>query len=256
MTICRLRMICRKGSQSCAEIVKGTGIKRYIGAKTDALINYGSSGQRLMNFYKRFPSAKRVPTINKFVGYSKYKVVQIAEKSNILIPESRLELGESTNLDQWIEKRFNSQSGYGICRARRRGRISGKYYQRFINDRISELRVHGFRWIAPEDWKVQRRHGEKGEIAWNFNKGGHFSSIRTPAAHRDCRKAINITETILELLNMAFGACDFVIGANGDVWFIEINSCPGFQELSKGLYIDAFDRLKDMSVRNVLEYAN
>lgn len=250
-----IRMMCRKGSRSCAEIVKGAGIKRYLG-KADVLINYGLTGQKFKNFYRQFSFAKSIPTINKLVGRSKYEVIQLADRNGILAPESRLELGKLTKLNNWIEKRFNSQAGYGIRKARGKSRLPNKYYQRFVNNRISELRVHGFRWITSENWNVQRRCGKEEEIAWNFNRGGHFSSIRIPMNYKDCREAIKITGIILHLLNMAFGACDFIIDTDKNVWFIEINSCPGFTEPSREIYIDAFTDLKNKNLKEILRYTS
>ena len=60
----------RKGSKACKEIHKNTPIKWYIGKKypTDFIINYGSAGRKLESFYKKFPSARKIPIINKKIG--------------------------------------------------------------------------------------------------------------------------------------------------------------------------------------------
>lgn len=253
---CKIRIIPRKGSKACKEIVGGTCLKRYVGNKykTDVLVNYGLSGQKLEAFYRKFPSARRIPTINKHIGHSKLRVINIAEANKILVPESKLELNRRDKLDEWIEKRFHSQGGFGICKAHGRGRMTSKYYQRFVSDRVSELRVHGFKWISSKNWRVQRRRGEKEEVAWNYSKGGHFSSIRRPLVLKDCTEAMEVTDVILDILDMGFGAVDFIVDANRDVWFIEVNSCPGFQELSKDIYIDAFETLRTMDTRDVLKF--
>lgn len=253
---CKVKMMCRKGSKACTEIVKHTNIKRYFGHNADILVNYGLSGQKLRDFYRKIPSAKRIPTVNKFVGRSKYKVVQIAKENKILVPESKLKLTGMDQLGQWIEKRFNSQSGYGIRWARGRAGIPGKYYQKFVSDRVSELRVHGFGWIKPSGWRIQRRFGEENEIAWNYKRGGRFVTVRNLSMCRSCRQAGQVTEIMLRLLGMGFGAADFVVDKNGSVWFIEINSCPGFQELSREIYTDAFEALRDMKLKDALKYAN
>lgn len=253
---CNIRIIPRRGSKACKEIVNATGIRRYVGNKykTDVLINYGLAGERLVAFYKKFPSARRIPTINKNVGFSKLKVVNIANKNDILTPESKLALTKKDDVNDWIEKRFNSQGGVGIRKARGKGPMANKYYQRFIRDRISELRVHGFKWIDPNSWRLQRRRGDEDEIAWNYSRGGRFITINRPHVLKDCTEAIKVTDHVLDILNMAFGAVDFVVDSNRDVWFIEINSCPGFQELSKEIYVDAFNLLKSMSVKEALRY--
>ncbi len=253
---CNIRIIGIKGSQSCKAIVDGTSLRRYAGNKhrTDALINYGLTGQKLRNFYSRLPSARDIPMINRSVGHSKLKAVNMVKRHGILVPDSRLELNRSDKLSNWIEKRFNSQSGYGICKARGRRKLAKKYYQRFVKDRKYELRVHGFQWIDPKRWRVQKRYGKQGEIAWNFRNGGHFSTVHN-TDQPTFRKAIKMTGEALGILGMGFGAADFIVDRNGDIYFIEVNSCPGFQELSKGIYIDAFEKLKSMSLKQVLKYA-
>lgn len=250
-------MMGRKGSKSCSAIIEGTSIRKYVGKRyrTDALVNYGLCGQELRDFYRRFPSARRIPTINKQVGASKLNALNRVKRHDILVPDSRLELRKSDKLDNWIEKRFNSQGGYGICKARGRRKLARKYYQRFVKDRKYELRVHSFKWIDPKRWKVQKRFGKEGEIAWNFNNGGHFSTVydtNTPVF----RKAIEISNKVLNILGMGFGAVDFIVDRDNNIYFIEINSCPGFQELSKGTYVDAFEKLKSLNLKEVLKYMN
>lgn len=244
----------KKGSNSCKDIREGAEVKRYVGKKyrTDVIINYGLNGRSLANFYGRHPSARNVPTINKMVGYSKYKVINMAKRAGIKVPDSKLSLGKLDRRDGWIEKRFNSQSGWGIRKARGKGEIPGKYYQRYVKDRTFEIRVHAFKWT--KDWRVQKRHGKAGEIAWNHRNGGHFVSAHDPTRYKIYREAMDITDRVLDLLGMSFGAADFIVDKNNTVWFIEINSAPGFQELSKGIYIKAFKKLKDMSLKQVLKY--
>lgn len=255
---CEVRIIGRKGSQSFREIVEGTSLKRYAGNKyrTDVLVNYGLSGERLGTFYRRFPSAKKIPTINRIVGYSKYRALQLVKQEGILVPDSRLELLKRHRLDGWIEKRFNSQGGAGICRARSRHRLVNKYYQRYIRDRKYELRVHGFRWINQKEWRVQKRFGKEGEIAWNYKNGGYFSSVYNPTRYETFMSAIEITSDVLVILGMGFGAADFIVTTDGELYFIEINSCPGFQELSKNIYLDAFESLRKMSPKKINGFTN
>lgn len=250
----RVRIIGKKGSKSCNEIIKGTGIRRYLGATADLIINYGLAGQRLQNFYNRFPSARRLPMVNKTIGHSKYRAIKIAEQHGILVPESKLELSRSDKLCEWIEKRFNSQAGIGICMARARQAPPHKYYQKFVSNRRSEVRVHGFKWINTDRWRVQRRCGKEGEIAWNFNRGGHFITIHHPLHYSTYKKSMEITGRILSIFNMSFGAADFIIDTENNVLFVEINSCPGFQELSRDIYVNAFNILKEMPLKEALKY--
>jgi len=250
---CNVRIFGVKGSSAIKGILEGTDIKRYVGGHTDVLINYGASGMRLQNFYAKFPPARHIPTINPHVGHSKLRVIRLARDSELLVPDSKLTLGKPDNIGDWIEKRIYSQGGYGIRKARNKLPIDGKYYQKFIKNRDYELRVHAFLWMNMKQWHVQKRFGSKEEIAWNYANGGYFESVYN-TQFSPYQTAINETKTVLRMLGMAFGASDFIVDTKGNVYFIEINSCPGFQELSKGIYVDAFDSLKAMSLKEVLKF--
>jgi D-alanine-D-alanine ligase-like ATP-grasp enzyme len=50
---------------------------------------------------------------------------------------------------------------------------------------------------------------------------------------------------------MSFGAVDFIVDENHEIYFIEINSAPGFTELSEHIYVDAFDRLKKLKKKEI-----
>lgn len=256
----RVAMIGIRGSKACREIREGTGIPLYKGInkgrlKPDVLINYGLSGQKLERFLKKVASARSIPTINKYVGVSKYKAVKDAEKIGILVPESRLSLPRNAKLSHWIEKRVNSSKGYGIREARGRGNLPGKYYQKMISDRRFELRVHTFLWIPDSEWRINKRFGPRDQIAWNFNQGGHFSSVMYPNKHKVFAEAKEIATKVLKQRNMAFGAVDLIVDNDMKVYFIEVNSSPGFTDLNKGVYVNAFSKLKGLSKSSLVSLA-
>lgn len=255
-------MINKKGSKAAKEIRDNTGIKLYSfvpkkGGKrktqtgVDILVNYGLAGNTLNSYLKQVPSANKIPTLNKFVGKSKYGAVLEAGKAGILVPESKLELPKNAKADEWIEKKIHSIAGKGIQKASKKRRsIQGKYFQKFISDRVYELRVHSFMWMPIEQWTVQKRLGPQDEIAWNFHQGGHFVSIQNQN-HRIFVEAKEIARKILEMRKMAFGAVDLLVDQARKVYFIEVNSSPGFSNLSGQIYFNAFNNLKECSVRDL-----
>lgn len=246
----------KKGSKACKTIVKETGIPRYIGKKgvTDVLINYGLAGERLRQYYKKFPSAKRIPTVNGNIGHSKLNVVNTAKGVGILVPDSKLSLSRSDKKEEWIEKRFSSQGGIGIRAAVGKAAMKGKYYQKFIKDRLYELRVHTFKWYNIEDYRIQKRLGDKDEIAWNFSRGGRFITVHNHNAYAVFKSAKEISKKILDTLGMGFGAVDFIVDRDRKLYFIEINSAPGFSGLSDSIYTEAFKRLSNLSKDKILKY--
>ncbi|RLI66033.1 MAG: hypothetical protein DRO67_01765 [Candidatus Asgardarchaeum californiense] len=253
-----IKLIGKKGSNACKEIRKGCNIRNYTGKTRimpDILVNYGLNKDRLATFFKLYPSAKKIPVLNRYVGYSKFKVVQRASSQDVTAPKTKLSLNMKDKKTDWIEKRINSIGGKGICLARRKGKIPGKYYQQFIKNRIYELRVHAFKWLPQDKWSVQKRYGSNDEIAWNYSNGGHFSTVHNPKSYDIFREAWKVSDKILTMLGMSFGAIDFIVNNKYELYFIEINSAPGFTELSKQIYIDAFNSLKNFSRKQVLKFA-
>jgi len=251
-----IRIVGKKGSRAVKDIKADTGIRGFVGkVKADAIINYGLAGPQMDSFFRKFPSAKRVPIVNRHVGYSKYNVARRAAEKDILVPETKLTLKKSDKLSDYIEKRTASIGGKGIIKARGKGRLKGKYYQKFIKDRRYELRVHAFLWLPQEKWRVQKRLGSDNEIAWNYKNGGHFVSIHSPRSYKSFVHAEEIAEKVLKMLGMSFGAVDFLVDSKSNVYFIEVNSAPGFTELSKPIYVDAFNRLANMKTKDVLRFA-
>lgn len=249
----KLQIIGKKGSRARKAISDATGIKLYTGKiKPTTIINYGLAGERIRNFFAKYPSARNIPMINRYVGQQKHLVIKNVEKAGVLVPETLLSLPHKTRLSNWIEKKIHSSQGDGIRQAQQRQRIFGKYYQKMINNRKYELRVHAFLWIPTSDWSIDKRVGPANQIAWNFHKGGHFSRVKNKDSFGVFNEAVRIAKKVLEICNMAFGAVDFIVDSDYNIYFIEVNSSPGFEDLNKKVYFDAFLRLYSL---NPLKYA-
>ena len=250
-----VQIIGNKGSKSRMEISKGTGIKLYLGnGKPDVIVNYGLHGPKLAQFFSRYPAAKKFPILNRNVGCPKHITIHNVKKAGIPVPETRLTIPSISKISNWIEKRMQSSRGYGIRRASKREHIPDKYYQRMVKNRIYELRVHAFSWLPVEDWVLNKRIGPESQIAWNFHQGGHFKSISSSDKSEVFRKAKDISKKVLEIEGMAFGGVDFIVDKDKNIYFIEINSSPGFEKLNQGVYIEAFKKLKGLSVEKIKKY--
>jgi len=251
----QIRIIGKKGSRAVKDIKSDSDIRGFVGKiKADAIINYGLAAPQLDNFFKKNPSARSVPIVNRHVGYSKYNVARRAMEKGIPVPETKLSLSKSDKVSDYIEKRIASIGGKGIIKARGKERLKGKYYQKFIQDRRYELRVHAFLWVPKEEWRVQKRLGSDKEIAWNYKNGGHFVSVHNPRSYKSFVQAEDIAEKVLKMLGMSFGAVDFLVDGRHNVYFIEVNSAPGFTELSKPIYVNAFNRLNKMRPKDVFKF--
>lgn len=254
-TRANIRIIGRKGSKTCKLIVQEAGIPRYTGKtnNADLLVNFGLAGNKQRQFLKRLSSARNIPTINKHVGYSKLNVINRAKSKGIEVPDSKLSLSKTDKKADWIEKGFSSVGGKGIRKARGKHKMPNKYYQRFVKDRLYELRIHAFLWM--DKYRVQKRIGKADEIAWNFSNGGTFITIHYPERYEVFEEAMENSSKILRMLGMAFGAVDFIVTKDYKLVFLEINSAPGVSGLSDQIYIDAFKKLKQLPLKQLRQYA-
>jgi glutathione synthase/RimK-type ligase-like ATP-grasp enzyme len=237
-------------------LIKETGITRYRkGSVPDLLINYGLAGEKQNKFFTKYAKAKNVPTINARCGINKYKAVKLVKDFGLLAPESKSSLSRTDSLTDWLEKKYNSHCGIGICIAKQKESLKSKYYQKFIKDRVFELRVHAFSWMPEKEWTVLKRLGDKNTIAWNFSQGGHFSTARNSisAIAEEARK---LSTSILKILHLEFGAIDFIVDNKKNIFFIEINTQPGMTGLSDAIYIKAFNKLKGMTKENIIKQFN
>ncbi len=248
-----ISIVGRPGSKAVKRIITNTDLYRYA-KNCDFVINYGLAGQKMGLFVKNNPSLPRKPIINKYIGCSKFKAVKDAEAIGIKVPKTLLSLNFEDKKTDFLTKRLHSQGGIGIIKATGKGRVTGKYYQEFIENRRYELRVHGFLWVDEKDWCIQKRFGREGEIAWNYHNGGRFQTIQNPNDYKVFVDAKEITKKVLKMRNMAFGAVDFIVTTSGDLLFLEINSAPGFTKLSEGAYILAFSMLTRSSKSKILQY--
>jgi hypothetical protein len=251
-------MIGKPSSEAYRTIRKETGLRRYIdntSAPVDVIVNYGLGAAGMNSFLRSHRKARALPIINKELGISKYTALKRVTEDEILVPESKLMLSQSDIKTEWIEKKFYSARGYGIRLAGGRERMVDKYYQKFIKNRVYELRVAAFLWVPKSEWGIFKRLGDSNKIAWNFHQGGHFTSIIDTSA-QTFQRAIDISEKALKVLKMGFGAVDFLVDDSRRVYFIEVNSAPGFSELSGGAYIHAFQKLPDTPIKKLRDIAN
>lgn len=242
-----ISIIGKKGSKAMAQLVNFTDIVRYT-KRCDLVVNYGLVGKRLDAFVAVYPSLKSKLIMNRYIGKNKFDVLNDVSALGIVnVPASYKKLPTGASKSDFIVKKYHSVAGKGIAKATTCGKLPDKYYQRFISERKYELRVHGFMWAPKQNWLVQKRLGSPDKIAWNFHKGGKFQTVHNPGNYRLFKEACDITEKILSMRRMQFGAVDFVVTDTYGLVFLEVNSAPGFTEISRPMYVKNFNALTKMS---------
>ena len=221
--------------------------------KPDIIINYGFTGKKIERFRSKNRKARNIPIINEKLVPNKLTVLNKMAAEGVRTPDSKVSLTKADKLGEWLEKRFFSGGGFGIKVAERRKRLSDKYYQRIVKDRLYELRVHAFSWIDKKNWRIQKRLSKSPDsIAWNFKQGGYFVTINN-THYEVFKNALDISEKVLKTLRMEFGAVDFIVDSKRGIYFIEINSQPGFNGLSDSIYINAFNKVKKLDLEYLVK---
>lgn len=246
-------------SRTAKMIMEETGIPRWgRGCRAEVIINYGVAGGRFEEWRSLNPLGWSKLMLNRPIGLNKFQVIKKAQDVDITCPETRQYLDGRHNRDGWLSKPWHSSGGRDITLASEASTQYGKYFQQYITDRLYELRVHAFVWIPQDKWVVQKRvpgEGNEGSITWNHHTGGTFITVNDTNASV-FNKAVENSAKVLEVLGMQFGGVDFIVDSNRYVYFIEINSAVGCSGLSDGIYVDAFERLKELDREEVLNYVS
>jgi len=221
--------------------------RRTINDPMPFIINYGLSKSRLEALTPRwriiFPDLRYNPmVINCNIPKSKYWAVNQVTVDH---PISKRKLGADENPSDYIIKKFHSMGGRGIRRATTRERMADHYYQKFINRGPYEIRVHAYNWIDQSEWPVQKRVGPEDQIAWNWRQGGRFINVQAPGRYNIFKQARSMSKQVLKDLELDFGAIDFVVDTEGKIYFIEINTAPGWCRTNEERSINAFKKLTD-----------
>lgn len=250
-----IHLLAKKGSKSAKIIIEHSKVKRLLlKTKPIMLINYGFAGKRKDQILKR-KALKNVPVINFICGYNKERAIQLVKNEGVKVPETKSSLDKKDKVNDWLIKMHHSIGGRGIKKAKTKIAPAKHYFQKFIDNRKYELRVHAFSWIPPEEWAIQKRVGDKDTIAWNFHNGGRFITVNNKSA-TIFKETIDVTKKVLSTLKMEFGAVDFIVDKDLNVYFIEINSQPGLNGLSDSIYVNAFDKLTNMKYKDIIETFN
>jgi hypothetical protein len=226
----------------------------------DMVINYGLKGQRLIDWYRgnqRRAAFESLPQINGAPAINKYEAIQLAASHNVPTPETWRTIeyrGErDPDPNNFIFKPFFSQRGRGIVPMGTEPANAHGYYQRMIPNRRYEVRVIGATWYN-EPWAVYKKTPgagmPEGQIAWNHDQGGVFRRVEdiTLRVFDEC---IGYTRTMLNAMDLHFGAADFIVDEDRRIYFIEMNTRPGFTaDYGIGYYVSMF---RDLLERNESE---
>lgn len=254
----RIELISKKKSKAAQMLLDETKLRRYSPGRKgtpDLIVNYGLAGKTKQRFFSRNPKLQKVPVINYICGYNKYSAVKIVKKEGLPVPNSKSKLNNKDVLNDWLLKKINSYGGKDIKVADKRNAPVGFYFQEYIRNRSFELRIHAFTWTPKNDWVIQKRIGNPKEVAWNYSAGGYFVTVHNNR-YKLFQEALSLSKNILSVLKMEFGAVDFLVDNDNNIYFIEINSQPGFSGLSDSIYINAMNHLFDYTPSKINKVFN
>ena len=225
------------------------------------LVNYGCKGRLERKLYENKPALRDILTINRRPAINKYDAVKQVEEREVRVPHTVRRYDQIPDGD-YLFKPYYSQKGRGIVdvlTAENDPNIdtNNGYFQKRIRNRRYELRVTGFMWVPMEEWTVWKKLPGEGrdddDIAWNHDQGGKFVKVND-TTQRVFREAIINAKTVLEVLDLQFGAVDFVVDAEKNAYFLEVNMRPGFSaDYGADTYYSAFKKLKEMAPEDVAD---
>lgn len=227
-------------------------------SNVDVVINYGLKGQRLEDWYRgnrRRAAFRGVPQINGAPAMNKFNAIVLASGNNVPVPTSFSRRDLVQGLDSgYIFKPSFSQRGRGIVHMGQEPAGANGYYQQYIQNRRYEVRVVGATWYN-EPWAVYKKspgaNMPEGQIAWNHDQGGVFRRVNDISA-RVFSECISYTRTMLTAMGLQFGAADFIVDEDRQIYFIELNMRPGFTaDYGIGYYVGMFQRLLEQNQAEV-----
>lgn len=243
-------LLCKRGSMSSRILSRKLNLPRTywqgnngpIGATH--LINWGVFGEPRRRYMAKHPQSNRLPMLNRELPGSKYHIAKIFED---IAPETKRRLEEPES--GWIYKPFYSAKGRNIHRINDLSRCDWEhgYAQREVYPRRYEVRVAAFGWTDPHTWgfyKKIARDVDKDQLCWNHDRGGTFVKVESPFEYGLFRRCAVHSALILDILQLDFGAVDFIVDGDGQEWFLEINLQPGFsEEYDSNTYLSPFHTL-------------
>ena len=217
--------------------------------RADIFINYGKTSWPAVDvncYGKDIQKINCIPFPNKYTA-----CMFIGNETDVAIPEVRLSPPYKKDKALWIVKPLRSFAGKNISEWDGEKIPKEFYFQKRIQNRRYELRVHAFSWMNPSNWIVQKRTHPDGDsqLTWNHHTGGYFTTIENGEGNTGVfKRAKESAKKVIELLGYSFGAVDFIV-SNDDKplvpYFIEVNAAPGFSiEQMIDYYNNAFSLLK------------
>ena len=229
-------ILCKRGSMSSRLLSRKLHLPRTywqgnngpIGATH--LINWGVFGDPRRRYMAKYPESNRLPTLNRELPGSKYHIAKIFED---IAPATKRRLTEPES--GWIYKPFYSAKGKNIHRIDDPDECDWDhgYAQQEVFPRKYEVRVAAFGWTDPHTWgfyKKIAKNVDKSQLCWNHDQGGTFVKVTFPFDYGLFQRCAVHSAQILDVLQLDFGAIDFIVDGDGKEWFLEINLQPGFSE--------------------------
>jgi hypothetical protein len=258
-----IKILSPRTSQSAIALANETGIARTHNGRNrreqvgpdgaNLLVNWGLAGTALAAYYRRWPDAAQIPTLNRDYPGNKYRVNQMLRNESIPVPDSRGHISQPVDGESWLYKPYYSRGGHGIRRLTSQDDIDNAnwtngYAQKEVENRRYEVRVSAFNWLPREQWGIWKKTNEHPEnLTWNHEQGGKFETVQSRTAPLFVR-CMEWVEKIMHIFQLQFCAVDFIVDQDWHEMVLEINMRPGFDELGKPVYVNALNVLNGMSL--------
>ena len=218
-------------SANLLKIALGTKFKKWHTPVKRNILNWGCSHGPPLRGHKIYNSYAAVA-----IACNKLNTFEVL-KGQILIPNYTIDIEQAKTFGRTLCRNLYGSGGKGIILAHTSEELVKKpIYVQYIK-KIKEYRVHVF--YKTIDIEEKKRRYNKPD---NFNK--YIRSYNNGWVF--CRENINppieigcLAEQTIKLIGLDFGAVDIILGYDGELYVLEVNTAPGLQGTTLDKYVIA-----------------
>jgi len=219
---------------------------RYMPKRRHVIINWGNSN--LPNWWK-VKEQRDVKVLNEpesvKVASSKLFTFQVLSECNVAIPAWTTDKSKAA---EWLEndegkvvcrKMLNGHSGRGIVISKEVNElVDAPLYTKYIK-KTHEFRIHIFRGKVIDYVQKKKRSGVPDRNPYIRSVENGWVFCREGIVIDDRAKKIAIDA--VNALNLDFGAVDVILGHDGKMYVLEVNTAIGLQGFTIEAYKKAFE---------------
>jgi len=227
-----LRAVSGPTGRLLAELLRERGVR--VGSPAQGIVSYGVSVR------------SGTPTLNGMAGSrNKYDEMRALHAAGVSVPEHRV---ARPVVGAWLGRQLHHTKGYDITYVNVPGapnpkKMKAKHADFFVKyvPKSREFRVWVYRSQSIAAYEKLLRHPEmarfrprSSKLVWNRRNGYAFEFIEK---ERRPNGLGELGVAAIKALGLDFGAVDIILGTDGRLYVLEVNTAPGTEGPRQGLTV-------------------